>query len=183
MDLPHPLIEPLRSIAVQARESRSPLTALLLHRTAEELILGEFASFAEQADRGYAAFDDLFDLAGRLGLAAYSTDADGYLTQHNKAAEAVWGWSPPIGLQRWGGACRLEHRDGRPRPMDASPMAITLRERRQVRTDTVLGWNADDQRLAMRSLAMPIRARRVGILGGVGLLLDVRERVALQQGR
>jgi hypothetical protein len=67
--------------------------------------------------------------------------------------------------------------------MDASPMAITLRERRQVRTDTVLGWNADDQRLAMRSLAMPIRARRVGILGGVGLLLDVRERVALQQGR
>lgn len=61
-------------------------------------------------------------------------------------------------------------------------MAIALRERRQVREDVVLGWRPDDQRLAMRPLAMPIRARRVGMLGGVNLLLDVRERVALQQG-
>lgn len=181
-NLAHAGIKPLKCLMAQAREAGSALAALLLHRTAEELILGEFASVAARADRGYAAFDDLFDLAARLGVAAYATDADGYLARYNNAAEALWGWSPPVGRQRWGGAWRLEHLDGRPRPMDASPMAIALRERRQVREDVVLGWRPDDQRLSVRPLAMPIRARRVGMLGGVNLLLDVRERLALQQG-
>lgn len=177
----YPEIKPLHSLAAQALERRTPLASLLLLRALEEVIIGEFADLATRADRGYAAFDDIFDLATKLGVAAYATDADGFLARYNGAAEALWGWSPPIGRQRWGGAWRLEHLDGRLRPMDASPMAIALRERRQVREDVVLGWRPDDQRLAMRPLAMPIRSCRAGMLGGVNLLLDVRERVGLKR--
>jgi PAS domain-containing protein len=174
-------LAPLQKLTSRARASQAPLAALLLLRATEEVVIAQFEALAARADRGYAAFDDVFDLAARVGVAAYATDADGFLQQFNEQACQLWGWSPPMGVQRWGGAWRLRHRDGRPRPMDDSPMAIALRERRQVREDAVHGWRPDKRSLAMRPLALPIRSHLYGMLGGVNLLLDVRERVRLEK--
>jgi PAS domain-containing protein len=172
-------LAPLEKLNSRARASRAPLAALLLLRATEEVVIAQFEALAARADRGYTAFDCVFVLSARVGVAAYATDAGGFLQQFNEQTCQLWGWSLPMGVQRWGGAWR--HRDGRPRPMDESPMAIALRERRQVREGAVHGWRPDKRSLAMRPLALPIRSHLYGMLGGIRLLLDVRERVRLEK--
>src|SRR4051812_28553747 len=68
-----------------------------------------------------------------LGVAVYTVDATGQLTFYNKAAAQLWGWSPPLGDQRWCGSWRLVAPDGSHLPHDRCPMATCLRENRPIR--------------------------------------------------
>src|SRR5207249_11948460 len=67
-----------------------------------------------------------------LGVAAYTTDRDGHLTFYNDAAAEFWGRAPELG-ELWCGSYRLFHPDGTPMPHDECPMAIALREGRELR--------------------------------------------------
>jgi PAS domain-containing protein len=67
-----------------------------------------------------------------LGVAVYTTDAEGRITFYNEAAAAFWGRRPELG-EMWCGSLRLYWPDGSDLPHDECPMAIALRERRSVR--------------------------------------------------
>ena len=66
------------------------------------------------------------DLIASLPVAAFVTDADGWVVRHNAAAAALWGRSPAPGAARWSGAVRLLAADGAPLPPEAAPAARLL---------------------------------------------------------
>ncbi|MCX7373071.1 MAG: hypothetical protein NTW56_11685 [Alphaproteobacteria bacterium] len=165
----------------QAAAADKPLTASLMLRAAEGMMLTHLSDLAARAASGYAALDDLLHEAGQLGVAAYAADTDGYLRRYNDHAEQLWGWSPGIGVQRWFGAWALTHRDGRARPLSTSPMAVALRERRVVTEDVVFGRRPDAGQFANRPLAVPVRSSRWGVVGAVNFLIDVSQRVSIEE--
>jgi PAS domain-containing protein len=67
-----------------------------------------------------------------LGVAVYTTDAAGGINYFNDAAVALWGRGADLG-QPWSGSWRLYWPDGRPMPLDDSPMAIALRQDQPIR--------------------------------------------------
>src|SRR6266446_3641181 len=73
------------------------------------------------------------ELLEALPVAIYTTDADGRMTFYNQAAAELWGHHPELGSSQWCGSWRLYWPDGRPLPHGECPMAIALKEGREVR--------------------------------------------------
>ena len=67
-----------------------------------------------------------------LGVAVYTTDADGRITFYNQAAIDLWGRDPGVG-EMWCGSWKLFWPNGDPMAHGECPMAIALKERRSVR--------------------------------------------------
>ena len=65
-----------------------------------------------------------------LGVAVYTTDADGRITYFNDAAAAFWGRRPELG-ELWCGSYKLFWPDGAPMAHAECPMAIALLEGRR----------------------------------------------------
>jgi hypothetical protein len=65
-------------------------------------------------------------IVAALPLAAYTTDANGFLTAFNVRAASFAGRVPVIGRDRWCVSWRLYSLDGTPMPHDQCPMAQAL---------------------------------------------------------
>ena len=114
-------------------------------------------------------------LLDALGIAIYTTDADGRLTYFNDAAVELWGRRPEVG-QEWCGSWRLLWPDGRPMAHDACPMAVCLRERRPVRGSLAIAERPDGSRVAFEPFPSPLYDPNGVLIGGVNVLVDVTER-------
>jgi len=97
-------------------------------------------------DRGILACD----LLEALPAAVYLTDADGHLTYYNRAAADLWGWRPELGSARWCGSWRLFWPDGTQLPHDQCPMAVAIKQNRQVRGVTAQAERPDGARVPFR---------------------------------
>ena len=73
-----------------------------------------------------------------LPAAVYTCDANGYIQLYNKAAVELWGREPLAGKDKWCGSWKLYKPDGSPLPLDESPMAIALKEGREVRDEEII---------------------------------------------
>lgn len=62
-------------------------------------------------------------------VAIYTCDENGYLSFFNSAAVALWGREPELGKDLWCGSWKIFYPDGQPMPLDACPMARTLKEK------------------------------------------------------
>ena len=88
-----------------------------------------FAAAADAESR-----DDYFrKILDDLPAAIYVTDALGRITYFNEAAATLWGHRPTIGTSEWCGSWKLFWPDGRALPHGDCPMAIAIKEKRQVR--------------------------------------------------
>ena len=74
-----------------------------------------------ESERGYRM------LIEALGVAVYTTDAQGYITLFNEAAVELWGRKPEIGKDLWCGSWKIFHPDGRPMALEECPMGVALR--------------------------------------------------------
>ena len=86
------------------------------------------------------------DLLEALPVAVYIADAEGRITFYNRAAAEMWGHNPEIGTSQWCGSWRLYWPDGRPLPHDECPMAIALKEGREVRGVEAIAERPDGTR-------------------------------------
>jgi PAS domain S-box-containing protein len=111
-----------------------------------------------------------------LGVAVYTTDADGRLTFHNEAAVALWGWRPPLGDTRWCGSWRLYTSDGAPMRHDECPMATALRDNRPVCGGEVVAERPDGTRVPFIAYPAPLRDAAGAPIGGVNVLVDITKR-------
>jgi PAS domain S-box-containing protein len=68
-----------------------------------------------------------------LPAAIYTTDHEGRITYFNPAAEKLAGRKPALHDDQWCVTWRLRDPKGQPLPHDECPMAIALREKREVR--------------------------------------------------
>jgi PAS domain S-box-containing protein len=110
-----------------------------------------------------------------LPVAVYTTDADGRITFYNRAAAALWGHHPELGSSQWCGSWRLYWPDGQPLPHDECPMAITLKEGREVRGVEAIAERPDGTRVRFRPYPTPLRDSSGRLVGAVNLLMDITE--------
>jgi PAS domain S-box-containing protein len=110
-----------------------------------------------------------------LGVAVYTTDADGRIDFYNDAAAAFWGRRPEIG-ELWCGSWRLYRPDGTPLPHDECPMAMALRDERPIRDHEAVAERPDGSRVAFVPYPTPLHDEDGRLVGAVNVLVDVTER-------
>jgi len=114
------------------------------------------------------------ELLEALPVAIYTTDADGRLTFYNQAAAELWGHNPELGSQ-WCGSWRLFRADGQPLPPDECPMALALKEGREVRGIEAFAERPDGTRVCFRPFPTSLRDAKGRLLGAINLLTDVTD--------
>ena len=120
------------------------------------------------------------DFVDALGVALYTTDANGRLTYYNEAAAELWGRRPAFG-ELWCGSWRLYWLDGRPMPHQECPMAIALTEDREVRGSTAIAERPDGSRVYFQPFPSPLHDQDGRLIGGVNVLVDVTDRYHAEQ--
>jgi len=116
------------------------------------------------------------DLLEALPVAVYTTDAEGRITFYNRAAAEMWGHNPELGTSQWCGSWRLYWPDGRPLPHDQCPMAIALKEGREVRGVEAIAERPDGTRVRFLPCPTPLRDASGRLVGAINLLMDITER-------
>ncbi len=109
-----------------------------------------------------------------IGVAVYTTDADGRITFFNAAAVDFWGRVPAFG-EEWCGSLRLLWPDERPMRHDQCPMAITLREARPVRGGQAIAVRPDGTNVAFIAYPPPLFDDAGELIGAVNVLVDITE--------
>ena len=110
-----------------------------------------------------------------LGVAVYTTDADGRITFFNEAAADFWGRRPDIG-EEWCGSWKLYWPDGRPMRHEECPMAIALKEARSVRGQEGIAERPDGTRAAFIPYPTVVFDANGTLIGAINVLVDVTER-------
>ncbi|WP_332876430.1 sensor histidine kinase [Massilia sp. S19_KUP03_FR1] len=115
-------------------------------------------------------------LADYLPEAVYSCDLDGRVVDFNLAAVTLWGRAPRLGAEYWCGSKAMYTIDGEQLAHDACPMAIAIRERREVGRVEAMIERPDGERRYV--LAHPRLIRNVGgdITGAVNVVVDITDR-------
>jgi PAS domain S-box-containing protein len=126
---------------------------------------------AKAVARG-STFDDFLDA---LGVAVYTTDAEGGITYFNEAAATLWGRRPELG-EPWCGSWRLYWPDGRPMAHDECPMAVALKEDRPIRGQEAELERPDGTRGVFVAYPTPLHDDVGRMVGAVNVLVDVTER-------
>ena len=115
------------------------------------------------------------DFLDTLGVAVYTTDADGGITYFNEAAINLWGRRPELG-EPWCGSWRLYWPDGRPMAHDECPMAIALKQDRAIRGVEAELERPDGTRAVFMAYPTPLHEAGERLVGAVNVMVDVTER-------
>ena len=110
-----------------------------------------------------------------LPVAVYTTDAEGRITFYNQAAVALWGQKPALG-SKWCGSWRIETPGGRHVPPDQCPMAIALKEGREVRGIEAVVVRPDGTRVPFIPYPTPFKDELGTVIGAINVLVEVDRR-------
>ena len=105
----------------------------------------------------------------------YVTDADGWVTFFNCACSSFAGRTPLAGKDRWCVTWRLYSEDGDPLPHEECPMAVTIRQKRQVRGFVAVAERPDGTRVLFTPFPTPIVDAAGKLVGAVNILIDVTD--------
>lgn len=109
-------------------------------------------------------------------VALCQTDADGVLLGFNAAAVELWGREPRIGKDRWCGSYKLYEPDGAPMSLDRCPLALALKERRQISAAEAIFERPDGSKGALLAYPTPLFAPGGELAGAINILVDITER-------
>lgn len=106
----------------------------------------------------------------------YLTDADGWVTFFNAACVDFAGRTPLPGEDRWCVTWRLHTEAGAYLPHEQCPMAVAIRERKQVRGVVAVAERPDGTRVMFTPHPTPIFDESGELAGAVNILVDVTDR-------
>jgi PAS domain S-box-containing protein len=136
---------------------------------------GKPSGTRQAAGRAAVAADRYRRFLDALGVAVYTTDADGRITFFNAAAAEFWGRRPALG-EEWCGSLRLLWLDESPMRHDECPMAITLKEARPVRGGQAIAVRPDGSQVSFMAYPSPLFDDDGEMIGAVNVLIDITER-------
>ncbi|MHB1179714.1 MAG: sensor histidine kinase [Daejeonella sp.] len=113
-----------------------------------------------------------------LPLAVYTCDARGYITSYNEAAAELWGRKPDIGKDLWCGSWKIFTLLGEPLPLDACPMARTLKEGVAVKGEEIIVERPDGIRKHICPIPVPKFDHNGKLIGAVNTLIDLTQQIA-----
>ncbi|HYI63639.1 MAG TPA: PAS domain-containing protein [Allosphingosinicella sp.] len=105
----------------------------------------------------------------------YTTDADGWVTFFNRACVDFAGRTPMLGEDRWCVTWRLYGLDGAFLPHDECPMAVAIKERREIRGAVAAAERPDGTRVMFTPWPTPLFDEHDDIVGAVNILIDVTD--------
>ena len=117
--------------------------------------------------------DQARPLLDALPVPVYLTDADGMVTYWNQACVDFAGRAPELGQDRWCVTWRIHTTDDEPLPHDRCPMAVAVREQREVRGEVAIAMRPDGSRKAFMPYPTPLFDQDGEFTGAVNLLIDV----------
>ena len=104
----------------------------------------------------------------------YATDADGVITYYNPACVEFAGHAALVGEDRWCVSWKLFTEDGDALPHDQCPMAVALREGREVRGQIAVAERPDGQRRRFMPYPTPVRDDLGRLLGAINLFAEAK---------
>ena len=116
-----------------------------------------------------------------IPAAVYTTDAEGRITGFNEAAVRFSGRVPRLGSDSWCVTWKLYRPDGTPLPHDQCPMAVALKEGREIRGVTAIAERPDGTRVHFMPYPTLLRDARGQIVGAVNMLVDLSEQVRAEE--
>lgn len=116
------------------------------------------------------------ELLDALPVAVYTTDAEGRITYFNKAAVTFSGRQPVLGRDDWCVTWRLYHPNGEPMSHEQCPMAVALREQREIRGEEAIAERPDGTRVRFTPYPTPLYDNSGKLIGAVNTLVDISER-------
>jgi PAS domain S-box-containing protein len=130
---------------------------------------------------GAVASADRIDraLLNAIGVAVYTTDANGRINYYNEAAAELWGRRPELG-EMWCGSFRLMWVDGAPMAHDQCPMAVALRESRPIRGVEAMAERPDGSRVVFQPFPTPLYDETGTLTGAINVMVDVTERTRVE---
>lgn len=147
---------------------REGCTTTTLDQTPDDLL-----ARALEAVRG--GRDELQASLDALAAPVYLTDADGWVTFFNRACADFAGREPQAGRDRWCVTWKLYTEAGDFLPHDECPMAVAVKERREVRGVVAVAERPDGTRVLFAPLPTPIHAEDGSFVGAVNILIDVTD--------
>jgi PAS domain S-box len=130
--------------------------------TAEKQSEKESESYYQQVLHGFPA-------------AIYTTDTNGFVTQYNEAAVALWGRTPEIGKDLWCGSWKIYNTDGTERPLESGPMATALKYKKPIYGEEIVIERPDGSRRLVAPHPRPIFDSNGQLTGAVNMLVDITE--------
>ncbi len=110
-----------------------------------------------------------------LPAAIYTCDANGYILSYNKAAVELWGREPEIGKDSWCGSFKIYTTDGTPMSLDECPMAIALKEAREINDIEIIVERPDGQKRNIMPYPKPFFNHAGKLIGAVNMLVDITD--------
>ena len=126
----------------------------------------------ETPREGELNFREIIDA---LPMPIYTTDAEGRLMHFNPAAIELAGLVPTVGRE-WCLTWKFYHTDGRRMQNDECPIAVSLKEGREIREVEALVKRPDGTRRWIQAHSKPAFARDGKVIGSINLLEDITER-------
>lgn len=154
------------------------LTSNALFRDGEFVSTRCFTTDVTDSKRAEARSREWYrQLLEALPAAVYTTDPAGQITYFNQAAADLVGRQSRTGSEQWCVTDQLYKPDGTPLPHDQSPMAVALKEQRQIRGAESILERPDGTRVPFLAYPTPLRDQETGeIIGAVNMLVDISER-------
>jgi PAS domain-containing protein len=118
---------------------------------------------------------ELHAVLGGLSAPIYVTDTQGWITYYNPACIDFAGRTPTLGEDRWCVTWKLYSEDGTFLPHEDCPMAIAVKERREVRGAVALAERPDGTRVMFTPYPTPLIGEEGEIVGAVNILIDVTD--------
>jgi two-component system, chemotaxis family, CheB/CheR fusion protein len=131
--------------------------------------IGQYSEALQQRAGGLQAILDA------LPAAIYTTDAEGRITGFNESAVRFSGRVPRLGSDSWCVTWKLYRPDGTPLPHDECPMAIALKEGRELRGVSAIAERPDGTRVHFMPYPTLIRDASGRIVGAVNMLVDISD--------
>jgi PAS domain S-box-containing protein len=110
-----------------------------------------------------------------LPVPVYLTDPDGLVTYWNRACAEFAGRQPELGKDRWCVTWQIHTTTDELLPHDRCPMAVAIREKREIRGEVAIAMRPDGSRKAFRPYPTPLFDAEGGLIGAVNMLVDVSQ--------
>ncbi len=118
---------------------------------------------------------ELHAVLSTLPAPIYTTDAGGVVTFFNDACIGFAGRTPAIGKDRWCVTWKLYGEDGVFLAHEDCPMAVAIKEKREVRGAVALAERPDGTRVMFTPYPTPLLDADGEIAGAVNILIDVTD--------
>jgi PAS domain S-box-containing protein len=135
------------------------------------------SSLGQFSDAVHDRLGGLKVILDAIPAAVYTTDAEGRVTGFNEAAVRFSGRVPRLGSDSWCVTWKLYRPDGTPLPHDQCPMAVALKEGREIRGVTAIAERPDGTRVHFMPYPTLLRDARGKIVGAVNMLVDLSEQM------